>query len=214
MTWTTLICFSPALVWTVISVAGYRDLFFAFRTSLIGWVICGIVWITIRRNFPSRLKSLKLPKKLKKPNRRRLAIAGSAVGIVVLIVMTAQWLRKNYHAGVAGLTTAVALEKEPRSTKPKSPVRDELKANRADIEKADAMWSVQVAAFRNEQDAAKLATVLKDRGWEAYVTSADVNAVTFYRIKVGRFRTRDAAERLLLKLKDKEAYTRAFVASM
>jgi len=46
------------------------------------------------------------------------------------------------------------------------------------------------------------------------VTSADVNAVTLYRTNVGRFRTRAAAEKLLLKLKDKEAYTTAFVLTI
>jgi DedD protein len=94
------------------------------------------------------------------------------------------------------------------------PAKDEPKANRTKAQETQGLWSVQVGAFRSEQDATKLATVLKKRGWEAYVTSADVNRVTFYRTHVGRFRTRAAAERLLLKLKDKEAYKTAFVVSM
>jgi hypothetical protein len=56
--------------------------------------------------------------------------------------------------------------------------------------------------------------LFNDRGYKAYVIRAEVNAVNLYRTKVGRFRTREEAERLLLVMKDKEAYPTAFVARM
>ncbi len=213
MTWVTIICLAAASAWTALSFAAYRDLDFAFRSSLVAWLICGAVWVASRLNFADLVKT-KLSKKRKMLNRRPLAIAGVIVGILVLAVLTAQWLGKRDKAGKEDFSTALRSETEPASTKQKSTAKHQSKANRTDTQKAEGLWSVQVAAFRSEQDAIKLATVLKDRGWEAYVTSADVNAVTLYRINVGRFRTREAAERLLLKLKDKEAYTTAFVASM
>jgi hypothetical protein len=54
----------------------------------------------------------------------------------------------------------------------------------------------------------------RNKGYEAYVMRAEVDSVSLYRAKVGRFRTRDEAEGLLEVLKDKEAYTAAFVSRM
>ena len=204
MTWVTIICFASALAWTAISFAAYSDLDLAFRSSLVAWLICAAVWVAGRLSLSRLVKRAKLSKKRKMPDRHRLAVAGVIATLLVLTVLTAQWLgKKNVRSGT-----------EPASTGQKSPAKDQSKANRTDTRKAEGLWSVQVAAFRSEQDANRLARVLQDRGWEAYVTSAEVGAVTLYRINVGRFRTREAAERLLLKLKDKEAYTTAFVASM
>ncbi|MGH7830097.1 MAG: SPOR domain-containing protein [Candidatus Binatia bacterium] len=214
MTWVTMICLAAALAWTAISFAAYSDLDFAFRSSLVAWLMCGALWVVTRLNFSRLVKRVKLFKKRKAPDRHRLAVAGAIVAVLVLIVLTAQWLAKRNTGGDKGFSTALRSEPEPESTKQKSPAQDRSKANRTDTQKAEALWSVQVAAFRSEQDAIRLATVLKERGWEAYVTSADVGAVTLYRIHVGRFRTREAAEKLLIKLRDKEAYTTAFVASM
>ena len=187
----------------------YRDLGLAFRGSLIGWLICGAVWVASRLSLADLVKTTQLSKKLKMLNPRYLAIAGAVVGIFALTVLTAQWLGKREN-----FSTDVRSVAEPASTKQKLPAKNQSKATGTDTQKTEGLWSVQIGAFRSEQDAIKLSTALRDKGWEAYVTSADVNGVTFYRANVGRFRTRDAAERLLLKLKDKEAYTTAFVASM
>jgi cell division septation protein DedD len=97
-------------------------------------------------------------------------------------------------------------DSEPTTVRPK--------AETAVAQKAAGLWTVQVAAFKSEQAAFKLAAALKNRGWEAHVTSVDVNAATVYRIQVGRFRTPAAAEKLLVKLKDREAYTTAFVVAI
>jgi hypothetical protein len=204
MTWVTIICFAAALAWTAIAFLAYRDLDFAFRTGLLAWLICGGVWVTTRLNFADLFRRAKRSGKRKMLNRRRLGMGGvivaASLGLLVLTVLTAQWLGKR--------------NTEPASTKHESPASDQSKANTAGTQRAEGIWSVQVAAFRSEQEAIKLATVLKDRGWEAYVISADVNGVTLYRTNVGRFRTRAAAERLLLKLKDKEAHTTAFIVGM
>jgi len=214
MTWVTIIWFASALAWTAISFAAYSDLDLAFRSSLVAWLICAAVWVAGRLSLSRLVKRAKLSKKRKMPDRHRLAVAGVIATLLVLTVLTAQWLGKRDKGGKGNFLTALRSGTETASTEQKSPAKDQSKANRTDTRKAEGLWSVQVAAFRSEQDANRLARVLQDRGWEAYVTSADVGAVTLYRINVGRFRTREAAERLLLKLKDKESYTTAFVASM
>jgi len=131
-----------------------------------------------------------------------------------LTVLTVQWLGKKDKGGDEDPSIALRSEPEPAPTKQETPAEEPPKAERTVTQKAVGLWTVQLAAFKNKQAAVKLAAVLKNRGWEAYVTSADVNAVTLYRTNVGRFRTRGAAEKLLVKLKDREAYRTAFVVTL
>lgn len=214
MKWVSIVCCAAALAWTVISFAGYSDWGLAFRISLVGWLIYGVVWVAGRLNSAVRPKAAELSQKQTAVNRPWLAIAGTAAAVLVLAVLTVQWLGKTAKRGDEDSSIALKTETEPASTKQEPPAEDQPKAERTVAQKAQGLWTVQVAAFKSEQAAVKLATVLKHRGWEAHVTSADVNAVTLYRINVGRFRTRAAAEKLLLKLKDKEAYTTAFVVTI
>ena len=214
MRWLTNGCCAAALAWTAVSFAGYSDWGLAFRISLVGWLIYGVVWVAGRMKFVERSNITELSRKQPPPNRHRLAIAGATVGILVLAVLTVQWLGKMNKGADEDSSIALKAETEPASTKHVPPAEDQPKAERTVAQKAQGLWTVQVAAFRSEQAALKLATALKRRGWEAHVTSADVNAVTLYRTNVGRFRTRAAAEKLLLKLKDKETYTTAFVVAI
>jgi tetratricopeptide (TPR) repeat protein len=57
-------------------------------------------------------------------------------------------------------------------------------------------WSVQVAAFASEEDAARLAKRLRSRGYDARVTTEKP-----FRVRLGRFAKRDDAVQLALKLK-------------
>lgn len=214
MRWVSIVCCAAALAWTAVSFVAYSDLVLAFRTSLVGWLIYGAVWVAGRVNFTILGKPAELSRKQTAPNRHRLAVAGAIAGVLVLTVLTVQWLGKKDKGGDEDFSTALRSEAEPASTGQEPPAQDQPKAERTVTQKAVGLWTVQVAAFKSEQAAVKLAAMLKNRGWEAYVTSADVNAVTLYRTNVGRFRTRAAAETLLLKLKDKEAYTTAFVLTI
>jgi cell division septation protein DedD len=214
MRWVSIVCCAAALVWTAVSFVAYSDLVLAFRTSLVGWLIYGAVWVAGRVNFAILGKPAELSRKQTAPNRHRLAVAGAAVAIVVLAVLTVQWLGKKDKGGDEDPSIALKSEPEPAPTKQEPPAEEPPKTERTVTQKAAGLWTIQVAAFKSEQAAVKLAKVLKNRGWETYVTSADVNAVTVYRTNVGRFRTREAAEKLLLKLKDKEAYTTAFVLTI
>lgn len=222
MKWVTILCLSPALGWTGLSFMAYRDLGFAFHSSLAAWLISGILWVTIRLNFARSGKRSHASEKAKIHHRHGVAIAGVVVavslGIFVLTALTSQWLGKKNKPGKGGFLTALRSGTEPsKKQKLQPPANDEPKSKAATeqmAQSAEELWSVQVAAFKSEQDAVKLATALKDRGYKAYVIRAEVNAVNLYRTKVGRFRTREEAERLLLVLKDKEAYISAFVARM
>ena len=214
MRWVTIFCGAAALAWTAVSFAAYSDFALAFQTSLPGWLIYGVVWIAGRLKFAVPGKAPELSRKQTAPNRHRLAIVGAAAAILVFTVLTVQWLGKKDKGGGESPSIALKSDAEPAPTRQEPPAEEPPKAERTVAQKAAGLWTVQVAAFKNEQAAVNLAAVLKNRGWEAYVTSADVNAVTVYRTQVGRFRTRAAAEKLLVKLKNREAYATAFVVGI
>ncbi len=71
-------------------------------------------------------------------------------------------------------------------------------------------WSVQVAAVRSRATADKLAAELTNRGHRAYVTTGRLNDKTFYRVRVGRYGTRQEAMAELQRLKAAK-YTSAMI---
>lgn len=62
-------------------------------------------------------------------------------------------------------------------------------------------WTVQVAAAKTRALADNMAAELKKRGYEAYVTSGRLNQTTFYRVRVGRYGSRQEAMTDLQRLK-------------
>jgi cell division protein FtsN len=72
-------------------------------------------------------------------------------------------------------------------------------------------WTVQVNAFQQESDAKSLAKKLTEKGYDAYVTPNKNQ--TWYRVRVGRFASKDETRELLEKLKTKEKLTNAISVS-
>ncbi|MCY4489478.1 MAG: SPOR domain-containing protein [Deltaproteobacteria bacterium] len=62
-------------------------------------------------------------------------------------------------------------------------------------------WTVQVAAADTRARADRMAAELKKRGYDSYVTSGQLNRKTFYRVRVGRYRSRQEAMVELQRLK-------------
>ena len=75
---------------------------------------------------------------------------------------------------------------------------------------AKVPWSVQVAAVRSRATADKMAAELKKQGHRAYVTTGRLNEKTFYRVRVGRYGTRQEAMAELQRLKAAK-YTNAML---
>jgi hypothetical protein len=206
MTWITVICLAAALGWTAISFAAYSDMDLVFRSSLVAWLVCGAVWLVGRLDLSPFFTRRKGSAKLKLFTRYRLALAGAVAGVAALAVLSGQWLGKGNGAGDLGFRTGLGSGTESPSTERKLTAKERSKA---DAE--EGLWTVQVAAFTSERHAVNLAEALKGKGYEAYVMSGDFNV---YRTKVGRFRTRQEAEKLLLILKDREDYKTAFIVGM
>jgi hypothetical protein len=78
--------------------------------------------------------------------------------------------------------------------------------------KAGSVWSVQVNAFKRQNDARRLTKRLKDKGYDAFVVSTKRNGRIWYRVRVGHLATKNGAKRLLEKLQKKEKFTKAILA--
>ena len=115
--------------------------------------------------------------------------------------------------GVAAMPPARPTSREtpeagtPRPTRTTTPKRTPSGRD----EWADAGWTVQVNATTNPQQAQDLAKSLRSKGYDAYTVQAPVRGQTWYRVRVGRFPSRDKAAELEGRLKRKEGLENAYV---
>jgi cell division septation protein DedD len=71
-------------------------------------------------------------------------------------------------------------------------------------------WYVQVNAFPDEKSGQIWVDRLKNKGYNAYLTEGRNQGKLWYRVRVGRYSSREEAERLAEILKTKENFTKAF----
>jgi cell division septation protein DedD len=76
-----------------------------------------------------------------------------------------------------------------------------------------AVWRAQVDALPDERSAKLLVDRLKNKGYNAYVSEVELRGKTWYRVSVGKYGSREEADKAVSVLKDKEDYSRAFAAS-
>ena len=72
-------------------------------------------------------------------------------------------------------------------------------------------WSVQISAAPAKDIADTLVQRLKGNGYDGYVVQAEVNGQTYYRVRVGRFDTREEAESVRQSLARQEGYRDAYL---
>jgi cell division septation protein DedD len=87
-----------------------------------------------------------------------------------------------------------------------SPVR-----HATDNTELNKRWSVQVSAAPASDIASALAERIKANGYAGYVVQAEVKGQTFYRVRVGRFATREEAELVRESLALHDVYRDAFL---
>jgi cell division septation protein DedD len=92
-----------------------------------------------------------------------------------------------------------------KHSQPAQPVRE------VGDEWADAGWTVQVNATTNPQQARDMAHALKAKGYDAYTVQAPTRGQTWYRVRVGRFSSRDQAKDLEDRLRTTEGLEHAYV---
>jgi cell division septation protein DedD len=75
------------------------------------------------------------------------------------------------------------------------------------------IWRAQVNAYPDERSAKLIVDRLKNRGYNAYVTDVQNKGKTWFRVSVGKYGTREEADKIVEVLKSKENFTNAFVSS-
>jgi cell division septation protein DedD len=93
----------------------------------------------------------------------------------------------------------------PAASKPR-PAEDDARESRRP-------WTVQVNAFPDEKSAKTWVDRLKDKGYNAYLSESRIQGRVWYRVRVGRFETRDEAEKTQEALKRREDLAKAFATS-
>ena len=88
--------------------------------------------------------------------------------------------------------------------------RRESKLEQAESAEAKTnIWSVQVNSYPDAKSASELIDRLKNKGYNAFVTEANVNGKIWYRVRVGRFASREEAIKTEAALKNND-YPKAF----
>ena len=118
--------------------------------------------------------------------------------------------------------------KEPQSTAPKGGVpakASEKKLDKpalptkkpespaiAEAREQNNGWRAQVNAFPDERSAKGIVDRLKDKGYNAYVTEVQNRGKTWYRVNVGKYDSREQADKMAELLRTKENFPKAFPA--
>jgi cell division septation protein DedD len=75
------------------------------------------------------------------------------------------------------------------------------------------LWTVQVNAFPDEKTAKTWVDRLKDRGYNAYLSESRVQGRLWYRVRVGRFESREEAEKTQESLRKREQLAKSFATN-
>ncbi|HEY8514973.1 MAG TPA: SPOR domain-containing protein [Candidatus Binatia bacterium] len=74
-------------------------------------------------------------------------------------------------------------------------------------------WSVQVNATKDQETADRLVQRLNELGYQAFIVRVRLADETWYRVRVGKFPTMEAATAVVMRLKNEERYSRAFLVN-
>jgi cell division septation protein DedD len=75
------------------------------------------------------------------------------------------------------------------------------------------IWRVQVNAYPDERSAKLIVDRLKNKGYKAYATEVQNKGQTWFRVSVGKYGTREEADKIVEALKSRENFPKAFVSS-
>lgn len=100
----------------------------------------------------------------------------------------------------------------PRPTLRPRPTPTAAARSRGQEEWADAGWTVQVTATTDAAEARALVQRLRARGYDAYMVQAPTReGVTWYRVRVGRFTSRERAREMENRLRVEGGMPGAFI---
>lgn len=110
---------------------------------------------------------------------------------------------------------AAAHAKAAENRGEKSPAVGEPETKAQATESAEAKtngkgWSVQANSYPDAKSANDLVDRLKNKGYNAFVTEANVKGKVWYRVRIGRFGSREEADKIAAALKSNEDLGNAF----
>lgn len=95
----------------------------------------------------------------------------------------------------------------------KTPPLDTAKADDGESKDAGKNWRVQVNAYPDELSAKQVVDRLKNKGYNAYFTEVRYKGKIWYRVNVGKYGTKEEAEKMRESLKTKENFGKAFATA-
>lgn len=95
----------------------------------------------------------------------------------------------------------------------KSPPVDAAKADESEGKDAGKNWRVQVNAYPDELSAKQVVDRLKNKGYNAYFTEVRYKGKIWYRVSVGKYVSKEEADKVRESLKAKENFAKAFATT-
>ena len=106
-----------------------------------------------------------------------------------------------------------AMEKKPEPATPPAVTAVTQSAETAERKENGKVWTVQLNAYPDERSAKQLVDRLKNKGYNAVITEAHNKGRVWYRVRLGRYDSREEADKALENFKTKENFDKAFVTS-
>jgi cell division protein FtsN len=113
---------------------------------------------------------------------------------------------------IEAVTAKMTEKKNEKSAAAVEPARKsgaEVSAQKED----GKVWRAQVNAFPDERSAKQIVDRLKNKGYNAYVTEVQNKGRSWFRVSVGKFNSREEADKMAETLRSKENFPKAFAAS-
>ncbi|MGH7795085.1 MAG: SPOR domain-containing protein [Candidatus Binatia bacterium] len=109
--------------------------------------------------------------------------------------------------------SAARANKAEKSAPAQAAAKKTEAAANAEAKDRGQAWRAQVNAFPDESSAKLIVDRLKNKGYNAYVTAVENRGKTWYRVNVGKYGSRDEAEKMVEVLRSKENFPKAFAAT-
>ena len=112
----------------------------------------------------------------------------------------------------AAKVEAAAKNVEKKAEK-SAPAQETAKATEVAESAEQKFWRAQVNAFPDERSAKQIVDRLKNKGYNAYVTEVQNRGKSWFRVSVGKYNSREEADKIVEVLRTKENFPKAFAAS-
>lgn len=98
------------------------------------------------------------------------------------------------------LTPAVPLKPEEKTlATPKKEIKEKISLAPTYLKRD--IYTIQVASLKKREEAQRMVTKLRTKGYPAYMVSAMVGGVVHYRVRIGEFKSASEAKKMMERIK-------------